>query len=135
MNYTHPVYRPLFEANSLLLRVTAGCSHNKCAFCSMYRNVPFSVEKIEQIEKDLTEARLLYSRVRRVFLVSGDPFVLKANQLSRIAERVNHHLPEVENIAMYDSITNIANKSDEELKALRALNINDLNIGLESGLP
>jgi len=101
----------------------------------MYRNVPFDVEQIEQIEKDLEEARLLYPRVRRVFLVSGDPFVLKADQLSRIAEKINHHLPEVETIAMYGSIANIAGKSDEELKALRALNINDLNIGLESGLP
>lgn len=135
MNYTHPVYRPPFEANSLLLQVTAGCSHNRCAFCSMYKNVPFHVEQLEQIEKDLAEARLLYLRVRRVFLVSGDPFVLKAEQLSRIAEKVNHHLPEVETIAMYGSISNIASKSDEELRALRALNINDLNIGLESGLP
>lgn len=135
MNYTHPVYRPPFEANSLLLQVTAGCSHNKCAFCSMYRNVPFHVEQIAQIEKDLAEARLLYPRVRRVFLVSGDPFVLKADQLSRIAEKVKNHLPEVETIAMYASIVNIASKSDEELNALRSLNINDLNIGLESGLP
>lgn len=134
MNYTHPVYRPPFEANSLLLQVTAGCSHNKCAFCSMYKNVPFHIEKIEQIEKDLVEARRLYPRVKRVFLVSGDPFVLKANQLSRIAEKVNHHMPEVETITMYASIANIASKSDEELKALRSLNINDLNIGLESGL-
>lgn len=28
MKYTHPVYRPPFEVNSLLLQVSAGCSHN-----------------------------------------------------------------------------------------------------------
>ena len=99
----------------------------------MYNNVPFHIEKIEQIEKDSVEARRLYPRVKRVFLVSGDPFVLKANQLSRTAEKVNHHLPEVETIAMYGSIANIASKSDEDLKTLRSLKINDLNIGLESG--
>ncbi|WP_319548964.1 radical SAM protein [Desulfogranum marinum] len=135
MKYTPPVYRPPFEANSLLLQVTAGCSHNKCAFCSMYNNVPFQVEQLEQIEKDLVEARRLYPSVKRVFLVSGDPFVLKVNQLIRIAEKVNHHLPEVETIAMYASIANITSKNNEELKALRSLKINDLNIGLESGLP
>jgi len=135
MNYTRPVYRPPFEANSLLLQVTTGCSHNKCAFCSMYKNVPFRIEHLDQIEKDLSEARHLYPHVKRVFLLSGDPFVLNADQLSRIADKINHHLPEVETIAMYGSIENIAGKTDEELKTLRSLKINDLNIGLESGLP
>ena len=53
---------------------------------------------------------------------------------SPLGSGINHHLPEVETITMYGSIANIASKSDEELKALRSLNINDLNIGLESGL-
>ena len=135
MNYTRPVYRPPFEASSLLLQVTTGCSHNKCAFCSMYKNVPFHIEHLDQIEKDLSEARQLYPHVKRVFLLSGDPFVLNADQLSRIADKINHHFPEVETIAMYGSIENIAGKTDEELKTLRSLKINDLNIGLESGLP
>ena len=135
MKYTPPVYRPPFEANSLLLQVTEGCSHNKCAFCSMYSDVPFQVEQIEQIEKDLVEARLRYPIVKRVFLVSGDPFTLSANQLTRIAKAITHHFPEVETIAMYASISNIAKKTDQELAALRRLKINDLNIGLESGLP
>ena len=78
----------------------------------MYTNVPFHVERIEQIEHDLAEARLLYPHIKRVFLVSGDPFVLKADHLSQIAEKVHHHLPEVETIAMYGSIANIASKSD-----------------------
>jgi coproporphyrinogen III oxidase-like Fe-S oxidoreductase len=101
----------------------------------MYKNVAFQVEQIEQIEKDIVEARLLYPRIKRVFLVSGDPFVLKAKQLVSIAEKINHHLPEVETIAMYASIATIAHKTGDELAALRKLKINDLNIGLESGLP
>lgn len=135
MHYTHPVYRPPFEANSLLLQVTAGCSHNSCSFCSMYREVPFRVEPIKQIEEDLLEARNLFPVVKRVFLVNGDPFTLPAKQLIAIAEKILAHLPEVETIATYASINNVVGKSDEELAALRAVNINDLNIGLESGLP
>lgn len=134
MNYTGPIYRPPFEANSLLLQVTVGCSHNKCTFCSMYRDVKFCVESIEQIEKDLLEAREFYPIIKRVFLVNADPFVLSANKLKEIAEKINEILPEVETIAMYASINNIKDKTDEELKELRNLKINDLNIGIESGL-
>ena len=135
MKYTHPVFRPPFEANSLLLQVTAGCSHNKCTFCSMYKDVRFQAEQMDQIEIDLLEARRLYTEVKRVFLVNGDPFCLSAKRLAEIADKINETLPEVETIAMYASIQNIAGKTDEELRALRSCKINDLNIGLESGLP
>jgi radical SAM superfamily enzyme YgiQ (UPF0313 family) len=135
MKYTGPVYRPPFEANSLLLQVTAGCSHNNCSFCTMYNDVPFQIETIEQIEKDLLEAKKVYPEANRIFLVNADPFALSADKLKLIAKKINEILPEVETIAMYASVRNIINKSDDELKELRALKINDLNIGVESGMP
>ncbi len=58
MKYTGPVYRPPFEEGSLLLQATVGCSHNRCAFCSMYRDVSFQVEDMEQIERDLRKTRV-----------------------------------------------------------------------------
>jgi len=48
MSLTGMVYRPPYEANSLLLQVTQGCSHNKCAFCCIYPDVSFSVYPVEQ---------------------------------------------------------------------------------------
>ena len=134
MKYTGQVYRPPFEANSLRLQVTVGCSHNKCTFCTMYQNTPFQVERMEQIEQDLREARQMYPLVRRIFLVNADPFVLSAEKLKAIARKINEILPEVETIAMYASVKNILDKTDEDLKELRALKINELNIGIESGM-
>ncbi len=58
MKYTGPVYRPPFEEGSPLLQATVGCSHNRCAFCSMYRDVSFQVEDMEQIERDLRKTRV-----------------------------------------------------------------------------
>jgi radical SAM superfamily enzyme YgiQ (UPF0313 family) len=135
MKYTGPVYRPPFEANSLLVQVTVGCSHNKCSFCTMYQDVPFQIETIEQIEKDLLEARRSYHNVKRIFLVNADAFVLSAQKLKIIGEKINNIFPEVETISMFASVRNILDKTDEELKELRALKINDFNIGLESGIP
>ena len=134
MKFTGTTYRPPFEANSLLLQVTTGCSHNKCAFCTMYRDVPFGTESIEQIKTDLSEAREYVPNITRVFLENGDPFCLSADRLKEIAEAVHEYLPKVETIAMYASIQNIQGKTDDELKTLRELGINELNIGVESGL-
>ena len=112
------MYRPPFEARSFLLQVTEGCPHNRCSFCTMYRDVSFAVERVEQIEADLKEASEYASDVIRVFLENGDPFVLSADKLIHIAEMIHRYLPKTETIAMYTSINNIRGKTDEELKIL-----------------
>ena len=134
MHYTGTIYRPPFEARSLLLQVTTGCSHNKCSFCTMYRDESFRVEPLEQIEEDLAEARQYVPNITRVFLENGDPFALSADRLEQIAGMIHEYLPRVETIAMYASVKNVIGKSDEELRRLRNLGINELNIGVESGL-
>ena len=133
MKYTGPIYRPPYEANTLLLQVTVGCAHNKCTFCTMYKDVRFSMEKLDQIESDLQEAQQTMGHVKRVFLVNGDAFVLSSNRLRPIAKLIHKYLPKVEVITMYASINNIKGKSDEELKELRELKINDLWVGAETG--
>ena len=134
MNTTGIVYRPPFEANSLLLQVTTGCSHNKCTFCTMYHDVPFSMCPLEQVEAELDEAALFRPDVKRVFLEHGDPFTMPAERLLKIAELIHQKLPKVGTIAMYASIQNIRRKTDAELRRLRDAGINGLDIGVESGL-
>lgn len=134
MKYTGTTYRPPFESKSLLLQLTAGCSHNKCRFCTMYRDIPFEVESPEQVEQDLREARRLYHHVERVFLVNADPFVLPAERLKETARQIHTYLPEVKSIGMYAAIGNIRHKTDAELRDLREAGITGLNIGVESGL-
>lgn len=132
MTFTGPVFRPPWEADSLLLQVTVGCAHNKCTFCTMYRDTKFSIDPFEQIVKDIQEARTLHRHVKRVFLVNGDAFVLSARRLKPIAEKIIEYFPEVEVITMYASINNIMHKTDEELVELRKLRINELWIGVET---
>lgn len=134
MHYSGITYRPPFETDSLLLQVTSGCSHNRCTFCTMYADVPFKVSPMEEIKADLEESKGIYGKVSRVFLENGDPFMLPTARLITIAEMINTTYPEVETIACYASIHNIMNKSVEDLQELRQLKINELNIGVESGL-
>ena len=52
MRYQGSVYRPPSEAWSLIVQVTYGCSHNTCAFCSMYKEKRFALRPMEEILED-----------------------------------------------------------------------------------
>ena len=56
----------------------------------MYRDVPFAVETMEQVE--------------RIFLLNGDAFVLGFDRLRAIAEKIIEIFPEVESIGCYASM-------------------------------
>ena len=134
MHYTGQVYRPPMEADTPLLEITAGCSHNRCAFCTMYNQTPFRASKLEDIRADLVEMRnTLGPDVRRIYLLNGDPFALSANRLLKIADLVRSHFPAIETLTCYASINDLTNKSDYDLRELREAGYNDLYMGLESG--
>ncbi len=134
MHYDGMTFRPPYEAYSLLLQVTRGCSHNACTFCSMYRDTSFCVSPVEEIVEDLVEAARDYAYARRVFLVNGDAFCLSTDELATIADMIHEALPYVESIGCYARIPNVAAKSDEELAMLAAKGYADINIGVESAL-
>ena len=134
MHYTGLTFRPPFEAYSLILQVTTGCSHNACTFCSMYRCIPFAISPLEEVEADLQEAARHRTQPDRVFLANGDAFCLPAGRLLEIAELIRTYLPSVRTIGGYASVKNIVGKTDEELAALARAGFADFNIGVESGL-
>ena len=53
MTGTHTMFRPPAEADSVLLRVADGCPHNSCAFCAMYRGVPYRVHDWSAIDSSI----------------------------------------------------------------------------------
>ncbi len=81
MRYYGSVYRPPSEARSLIVQVTYGCSHNTCAFCSMYKEKRFALRPLAEILEDFHTAREVYRYVEKVFLADGDALVRKASEL------------------------------------------------------
>lgn len=132
MHFTGQVYRHPIEASTQLLEVTAGCSHNKCSFCTMYRETKFCVSPLQHVEEDLKELKSYGEKITRFFLVNGEPFILSTEKLIVIGELINKYFPEVETITCYASIKSIKNKSVEDLKKLKSLKFDELHIGLES---
>lgn len=133
INYEGTVYRPPSEAYSLIIQVTIGCAHNKCSFCSMYKDKKFKIKNLKQIYEDLYEARKLYKSVKRIFLADGDAFVLPFEQLKDILNKIKELFPECERVTSYAAPNDILRKSKEEITALNKLGLKMLYMGIESG--
>jgi len=133
MHYTGPIFRPPFEAYTPLLQITVGCSHNKCKFCSMYKDVQFKVSPMEEIEADLDELRNANPNIKRIYLLNADPFVLSFEKLKPIILKIKEYLPKCKSISMFARISNIKNKTIDQLKELRSLGVTYLYTGPESG--
>ena len=43
MHYTGTIWRPPYEAYSLLVQVTAGCTHHSCKFCTLSIPIEISI--------------------------------------------------------------------------------------------
>ena len=134
MHYSGAVYRPPSEAHSLIVQCTLGCSHNKCAFCIMYKEKQFSINPVEQVLSDLAEARSYYSTIERIFLADGDALILPMDYLLTVLDFIKQYFPECERVSAYASTKALMRKSDEELEQLREHGLQMVYVGLETGL-
>lgn len=133
MHYEGNIIRPPSEANSILLQVTVGCSHNKCTFCGAYRGELFKIKKDPVIFEDIEFAAKYCKRQTRLFICDGDALIIPQKRLVPILERVNKRLPWVERIGLYANTKSINMKSEQELKELRELGVKIAYMGLETG--
>ena len=140
MHYTGTIWRPPYEASSMILEVTAGCTHHQCKFCTLYDDLPFKfrMTPIDDIEADLKEAKGKFRiwighKISRTFLTGANPFVMSYENLAERALLIHDYLVECQMIAMFSSIRDIKNKKVWQLRRLRSLGINGISIGTESG--
>lgn len=152
MHFTGTVWRPPYEAASLLLEVTAGCTHHKCKFCTLYDDLPFPfrMSPLADVEADLLEAQTMANSpldrlaaalqglpagrtYARAFLTGANPFVLKAGRLLEIARLIGQYFPTIKTIGCFARITDVGLKTDEELAALKAAGYDGITIGVETG--
>lgn len=132
LHFTGQVWRPPYEASSQLLQITSGCTWHKCKFCSLYYGTPFRMSPLSEVEEDLRVIRQWQPRARRVYLTGANPFALSYNKLMDIAILLRKHLPYMVSFGMFARVTDITPKRVEELKNLRHMKLDNINIGMET---
>jgi radical SAM superfamily enzyme YgiQ (UPF0313 family) len=131
----NPLFRPPAEADSLILQVVCGCPHNRCAFCGMYKEVPYRRRSPDELRR-LVEAETSAQRtIKRVFLGDGDVLSLPFEELRLALEELNVRLPNLARVNAYANGASIMAYTTDQLQELRRLKLNTLYLGLESGDP
>jgi radical SAM superfamily enzyme YgiQ (UPF0313 family) len=133
MHYEGMIIRPPSEADSIILQVTVGCSHNKCTFCGTYKGERFKIKDDAIIDADIRYAAKHFSFLRRLFLADGDALIIPQPRLLRIFNRIREEMPWIQRIGLYGNAKSILRKSPQELEELRALGLGIVYLGLESG--
>ncbi len=134
VEYAQSIVRPPSEANSLLLPVTFGCSHNRCTFCGTYTNIKFRIRPLEDIKRDIDRVAQNYSwSLRRVFLENGDALIAPQRLLVPVLKYLKEKFPNLERIGSYNTPQAALLKSVDELKELHKLGLTISYMGVETG--
>ena len=127
------IYRPPSEAMSYIVQCTAGCSHNACTFCGMFKDKKFRVKDMDEIRDDIKEAARRYPQVREVFLADGDAIAMPLEDLLSILALLKESFPSLESVATYAGPRSTLKKSPEELRLLHEAGLTKAYLGVESG--
>jgi radical SAM superfamily enzyme YgiQ (UPF0313 family) len=138
MDHVGQIFRPPSEAESLLLQISLGCSHNKCTYCAMYDHPDqgFRIKKWETIAADIDEAAAWQARgltIRRVFLCDGDALILTQEFLEKVLLKLREKIPTVRRVGIYGDARSILRKTPAQLLRLKELGLGIVYHGVESG--
>ncbi len=130
------MYTPMPEMHNVMVPVTSGCSYQKCLYCDLNFRQKFHIFKLAEIEDYLRKEKIKYDKMRRspkkFTLLEGNPLCVKASFLEDVFALIHKYF-EVEYISMFARATDVLRKTDEELLRLKAMGMDRLCLGLESG--
>lgn len=134
MDYEGQICRPSTEKTTFMLAVAVGCSYNQCKFCIFFKHLKHRLLPLEQIENELKRVRDLGGNPEKIFLGDGNAFGLETSHLLGILEMVKHYFPNCRQVNMDATVTDLCNKTDEELRRLKQAGAGRLYLGIECGL-
>jgi radical SAM superfamily enzyme YgiQ (UPF0313 family) len=133
MKYEGIIIRPPSEAESLILQITVGCSHNRCTFCPTYKAQRFRIKSFEEIKEDIDEAAQFGWPIERVFLADGDALIIPQHRLMEIMNYLKEKLPRLRRVGIYANAKGVLKKTADELRELKEAGLGIIYLGVESG--
>jgi radical SAM superfamily enzyme YgiQ (UPF0313 family) len=127
--------RPVDEADSLLIRTTRGCPWNRCSFCTLYKDMKFSLRPVADIKQDILAAKDYFNGhpFETCFLQDGDSFVMGTKDLIAVLEFLKKAFPSLKQISSYGRAQTMVKKSPAAIKEIQNAGLNKLYCGMESG--
>jgi len=127
------IYRPPSEADSLIVRLTMGCSHNACRFCSMYKDVRYRIRDTEVVLEELRVAQAYYQPSVRVFLGDGNALSAGRGPLLSALQGIHRYYPACPRVSAYATPRDLIEAEPADLASYREQGLSLLYLGLESG--
>lgn len=134
MKYEGQICRSPMERSAFMLPIAVGCSYNACKFCTLFKHLKYRELSLEEIEAEILRVKSVGGNPKRIFLGDGNAFGIATEKLLTILGWIREHFPACEGVNMDATVTDIRGKSDEELRALKEAGIDQLYIGIETGL-
>ena len=134
MEYEGRICRGPMERASYMLPVAVGCSYNACRFCMLFKHLQYRELPLEQIEAELQRIHALKAAPKVVYLGDGNAMHLPHERMMTILRMIERYLPNKPEIRMDATVTDILERSDEQLQELYDHGVRRLYLGIESGL-
>lgn len=152
----YQVYKPIpilppDQYLAVVLQATEGCSYNRCTFCTFYRDRAFRIKGTEEFRNHVRAVTDFLGRGlemrRSVFLADANAIIIPQQRLIPLLEVVRESFPfrdqehgpstkhgwAPDGIYAFVSAPDALRKSEEDFRALRALGLVRVYIGLETG--
>lgn len=131
MDHSGQIFCATMERKAFMLRVMKGCHYNRCRFCGMFKKLHCEPIPLSDIEEELQRVVAAGGSPKQVFLMDGDALSLPADYLLKILALIRKYFPECEAVNTEATVTDVLEKTDEELKQLYDAGIRHVYVGIE----
>ncbi len=97
----------------------------------MYKQIPFSVRPLDEIESDLRALRRIFPRAETIFLGDSDSLVRK--DIAEVVALIRRYFPEASRLTCYSRLRTLKRRRQDDLSGLRRAGLVRIHTGLESG--
>jgi len=122
---------------SLVIQLTEGCNYNQCTFCNFYKDRPFKIKSVTELDSHLSAVKDYFGKGiklrKSIFLADANAISVPQIRLISSLELLQNQFPMIKNIFSFVDVFTGIKKSVNDFKILKKLGLKRLYLGVESG--